>query len=617
MRKTPHKKRVARGHRPRTTVDPLRMALVALERIRTVLVRSGHEERLGEGVSAAELEARAAVLGTVLPPSYVAVLEITGSFGEPEMLLRATGMAAEGERLARFGGEAAKRYIPFCRSGERIYCFDRGTPYEGVELPVVAWHEGMASPAAAHFGEWLDGVADAREEALEAAAEIPLRLKQLLYDLGFRFEHAVVGRLETGDVEAIEALIGAELASTVRGTVDRLFDSSGKASLSLNVDEFTVAVSLRTGIYLFQAEDVFRWLRTFRDENFFSGVVAASAQAAVVRDLRRAPREPPLVQRGVTLVSVTPAKELSFCGVAGDNANDFYLLARTANVREGAPSVILHIEGGSVEASHRVEAPLHDLHVDRQGTLWGLTTTHAVRIADGRAQSFPLRRPTPGRAWWYGIGSFGRRVVVWGASALLMFDGEGFVPFEPDALLDEMESALALHAAGERIWMLVGGDQIGAVGRFDSVSWLPIEEHQLIAGKLADLDVWRGAVHVLDRDGGLWKLQGGDPKPVALRTYHHAFRVDSATPRVIHGVRATSSGLLLASDGGVIAVGDDEPLFHALPNDQDPVRLFRLGERSGAEPDEDDPEPPIVAVCGPHALVWRNGLFSALDLHRW
>src|SRR5262249_55541672 len=146
---------------------------------------------------------------------------------------------------------------------DHVVCFDKGggrrlissVRHQG-ELPIIEWRDGTAHPIAAHFGEWLDTIADAREESVESAAKLPQRLKRLLYELGFRFEYPVVGRLETGDADAIVELIGGELAHTVRADLDRLFDSSGKASLTLNVDEFTIAVSLRTGIYVFEAEDV-------------------------------------------------------------------------------------------------------------------------------------------------------------------------------------------------------------------------------------------------------------------------------------------------------------------------------------------------------------------------
>ncbi len=626
MRKTPLKKRVTRSLRPRSNVDPTRMALAALERIRTVLVKSGYKDRLGDPLSMKELAAQAQLLGTELPPSYVAAMRVASKIGEPESFLLSHDMETEADRLVTFGGEEAKRYAPFCKGFEHVVCFDKGggkrlvssIRHQG-ELPIVEWRDGNASPVAAHFGEWLDSIADAREESVETAAKMPQRLKRLLYELGFRFEYPVVGRLETGDTDAIVELIGKEMARTVRGDVDRLFDSSGRASLTLNVDEFTLAVSLRTGIFVFEAEDVFRWLRTFRDENFFSDVVTVPSHPDVVRDLRRAPREPPLVQRGVLHVAVSPARKVVFRAASGSDADDFYLLARTASTSERAPSVILHVVDGQITTSHHVEEPLNDLYVARDGTMWGLTTTHAVRVTGGRAQSYPLHRPTRGRPWWYGIGGGGDRVLVWGTGALLEFDGRQFVPFQPDAMLDENESVVALQAQGLRLWMLVCGDRVGAVARFDSVEWQPITENQVIDANLADLDIWRSTAHVLDRDGGVWKIESGPPRPVALLTYHQAYLTESGAPRPLHGIRAYDGGVLLASTGGVIAVGGAEPLFHAVPNGRDPVRLVRVGGRVGGRTTTDGEarETAIVALGGPHAWIWRNNGFNVIDMHEW
>jgi hypothetical protein len=629
VRKTPLKKRVTRTLRPRSNVDPTRLALAALERIKTVLVKSGYEDRLGEPLSMKELAAQAQFFGTELPPSYIAAMRVSSKIGGPETFLLAHEMEAESERIVTFGGDEAMRYAPFCKGLDHVVCFDKGggrrlissIRHQG-ELPIIEWRDSTAIPIAAHFGEWLDSVADAREESVESAARMPTRLKSMLYELGFRFEYPVVGRLETGDAEAIVELIGDELARTIRADVDRLFDTSGKASLTLNVDEFTIAVSLRTGIYVFEAEDVFRWLRTFRDENFFSDIVAVASHDDKVRDLRRAPREPPLIQRGVLQVAVLPAKKLTFRAASGESADDFYLLGRTPSTSDRASSVILHVVDGAVATSHNVDEPLNDLHVGEDGTMWGLTPTHAVRVGGphGRAQSYPLHRPTRGRPWWYGIGGAGERVVVWGTGALLEFDGHQFAPFEPDARLDDSESVISLEAQGLRMWMLVCGDQVGAVARFDSVQWQPITENQVIDANLADLDVWRGTAYVLDRDGKVWTVDSNSPpRPVSLVSYHQAFITEAGSSRPLIGIRAFDGGMLLASNGGVVAVGGADPLFHAVPNGRDPVRLLRVGSRRTLTEREarEARDTALVALSGPNAWIWRKGTFNVIDLHEW
>jgi hypothetical protein len=623
VRKPQLKRRVTRNIKPRSNVDPTRVALAALERIRTVLVKSGHQDRLGEALTMKELAAQAQLLGTELPPSYVAAMRVSSGIGGPEAFLASGDMAAEARKLVTRGGEEAGRYAPFCRAHGKVVCFDKGggrrlvsaVRYQG-ELPIVEWEGGTATPIAAHFGEWLDMIADQREESVETAAKMPPRLKRLLYELGFRFEYPVVGRLETGDTDAVEQLIGREVEMAVRGDADRLFDSSGKASLTLNVDEFTLAASLRTGIYVFEAEDVFRWLRYFRDENFFGDVAREPSHPDNVRDLRRAPREAPLVQRGVMHVPEMAASRYVFRTASGSSNTDFHLLARTASTSDRAPSLIIHVQDGILRAQFHIDEPLNDLFVGRDGTLWGLTTTHAIRFAQSGTDSFPLQRPTPGRPWWYGIGGTGERVLVWGAGALLEFDGHSFVPFEPDAMLDDGESVIAVMPHGLRLSLLVCGDRMGAVARFDSAQWQPITEDQVIDAALADLDVWRGTAFVLDREGAVWRVESGPPRPIDLPMRSQAFLTEAGTSRPLYGLRAYDGGLLLASNGGVIVVPEiGDAVFHAVPNGRDPVRLVRAGATNAAgAPENPARDIGLVALSGPHVWVWRSGAFTPLDV---
>ena len=291
----------------RLTVDPTRLALAAIERIRTVLARTGHLERMEPPVSTRELVARGALLGATIPPSYSAAMRTAGTIGEPFFLLSSAQMKAAVEGPLHASGYAG-RHVAFCKVEDSYLCFDTSFRDEDGELGVVEWKDGIVKHRAAHFAAWLDMVADQKEEELEKSASIPQTLRELLTQLGFTFDDPIVGRLETGDIAAIEELLGPARTREMRGTVDRILDSSGKASLTLNLDEFTLACSLRTGIFVFEAEDVFRWLRYFRDENFFGESLRHPTHADQVRDLREAPREPQLVLRGVIDVSVMPAE---------------------------------------------------------------------------------------------------------------------------------------------------------------------------------------------------------------------------------------------------------------------------------------------------------------------
>jgi hypothetical protein len=626
----PVPKRRPSQRKVRLTVDPSRLALAAVERIKTALTRAGHADRFGEPATMRELVARGGVLGANLPPSYIAAVRVASKIGEPERFLTAKEMGVAVEEMAishnRLDVET-DRFVPFAKVGERYLCFDKKAASAEGEMPVIEWVYSSPRPRHRNFGEWLDAVADAREESLEHAAVIPQRLRTLLVDLGFRFDYPVVGRLETGDIEALEELLGPALTEEVRGQVDRLFDTGGKASLTLNVDEFTLAVSLRTGIYVFEAEDVFRWLRYFRDENFFGDQAKEPSHADNVRDLRRAPREPPLVLRGVSELAVRPAQKHHFRAAAGASADDFYVLGRTGSTSERSPSLLLHVVEGEIEYAHAVDEPLTAVHVTPKGAIWGLSMGGtAFRFAPGEAKTFPLVRPTRGRTWWYGIGGDGERVLVWGAGALLEFDGERFAPFSPDAGLDESESVAALCASKNELAMLVCGDRMGAVARFDGKKWLPIHESHVIDANLADLDVWRGIAVVLARDGRIWRIEdSGPPRAVVWDSGQDAFLNEAGGRRATHGVRAFDGGALLASDGGVIAVGAKQPVFHSAGQTREPARLSRVGGAGGmvlrarttAQPGQGAGDAGIVATIGSHLWVWRAGAFQIIDVREW
>ncbi|MGD0527583.1 MAG: hypothetical protein ABSE49_20750 [Polyangiaceae bacterium] len=633
MRKTTQaraKKRPAASRKGKLTVDPTRLALAGLERIRSVLARKGHADRFGPPATMRELAARASYLGVALPASYSSAVRVASKIGEPERLLSAAEMRAvfDDAIAPRATRPDAERLAPFAKLSERAFaCFDRAAQTDDGELAVVEWSEGVVRLRARHFGEWLDQVADAREEALSAAADIPDNLRDLLIALGFNFDDPIAGRIETGDTEAIEALLGAARTREVRADVGRLFDSSGKASVTLNLDEFTMAVALRTGLYVFEPEDVFRWLRWFRDESFFGEPTRGATHPDRARDLRRAPREPPLVLRGVLEVACLPARRHHFRAAAGRSADDFYLLGRTGSTSDRSPSLLLHVLEGHIRGAHSLDEPLTHLHVTSDGTVWGLSHAGtALQFADGVARAFPLARRGHGAARWYGIGGTGTRVFVWGAGALLEFDGEGFAPFEPKAELEEHETVVALSAQGKQLALLVCGEGVGAVARFDGRKWLPIAESHVIEGQLVDLDVWRGIGIVLARSGEVWRVDEGSPRPVIWDTHQAAFVSDTGAPRATYAVRGFDGGALLASDTGIIAVGSGDPVFHAAGPAHEPARLARVGSDGGSAAKSDaDRRPAVVALCGPNAWIWSYGpdaaeardAFWVIDARDW
>ena len=601
--------------------SPARLAIASLERAMSAIGRTG--KKPAPRATPQDLADRERMLRRPLPPSYRAVLERSAQIGGRETLLDAAGMARKKEHIDDVS------LVPFAEGAEReLFCFDRKGEGEGGELAVFSWKNGEARQVASSFALWLDEVADRIEDEIASAADVPPSLRALLVQLGFGFDDPIVGRLETGDVAAIEELVGSELAREVRGKHQRLFDSSGKASLTLNLDEFSLAVSLRTGIFVFSAEEVFRWLRYFRDENWF-GEARDPSHPDRVRDLRRAPREPPLVLRGVLAVSTLPSGKHTFRAASGRSPRDFHLLGRTAQVGfipgTGDPghgsSILLHVVNGNVQSAHAIDEPLSDIHVEESGAIWGLVPAgSAIRFQAVTVRAFPLRRASRGRAWFYGLTSAAGRVIAYGAGALLQFDGTSFVPFQPDPKIEATESIVALAAGSSReIAMLVCSEQVGAVARFDGRRWAEIGEADVIDGSPIFVDVWRQVAVVLGKDGRIHRAEpNASPRPVLWDLAQDAFRTEAGTVRPLHEVRGVDGGAVLASEGGVVVVGSGDPVFYAAPGATEPVHLSRVGgPGSGGGSGLLGNDSAIVVMCGPNVWLWENGAMTVLDLRAW
>jgi hypothetical protein len=92
---------------------------------------------------------------------------------------------------------------------------------------------------------------------------------------------------------------------------------------------------------------------------------------------------------------------------------------------------------------------------------------------------------------------------------------------------------------------------------------------------------------------------------------------EAGTARPLLSIRAYDGGVLLASNGGVIAVGAADPVFHAVPGGREPVRLVRVGALGATGAPESEAaarQLGVVALSGPNAWVWRKGGFSVLDM---
>ena len=111
--------------------------------------------------------------------------------------------------------------------------------------------------------------------------------------------------------------------------------------------------------------------------------------------------------------------------------------------------------------------------------------------------------------------------------------------------------------------MLVVGDRVGAVARFDGSEVAPdpgLARHRRDARRSRRLA--GGVGIVLGRNGEVWRAEeNAAPRPVIWDTSHQAFMGETGARRATHAVRAYDGGAVVASDGGVIVVGQSEPLY--------------------------------------------------------
>ena len=129
---------------------------------------------------------------------------------------------------------------------------------------------------------------------------------------------------------------------------------------------------------------------------------------------------------------------------------------------------------------------------------------------------------------------------------------------------------------------------------------------------------------VLDRKGDIHRVESGAHRKVPLQSRAPAFVTEAGVSRPFYAVRGFDGGTLIASDGGVVVAGSGEPVFHAAKNSRDHARLSRVGGRQlqlatkVSRTDADDiADVGIVATCGPHVWLFREGNFQVVDLQEW
>lgn len=607
------------------------MALAAVRRIRDVGYRLGLSRHVDQGVPPRELTARESVIGRQLPPSYVAVVRHVENLGSPDELFDAATMAVQVAELRR--SPSGARYLPFASSEGRLLCFDsRGeTNRVDGELAVVAWTKGYGTPVARSFAEWLDAVADRREERLEAAGNVPPRLAKLLGELGFSYPPGLAAEVETADSDAVEALVGEQVVDALLAG-GSLYDSTGKALLRLALDDFSMRVRLREGFVDVAAEHVFPWLRSFRDEDFFEGTPPSKRRAAVdlenaptqtrlpdhVRDLRRPERRAPSRENGVVELLALAAQQHTFLDATGSQEDGVTLLGRVAG---SLRSLLLRIEGTTVAGARYVDEPMARVHLAPDGALWAIGGTYAYRFRGFEQERFPLVRPSEGPTNWLGLGTLGERVVVWGAGALLGFDGRSFVPFAPDLALHPLETVLAVQPYADTMAALVVRDGFGAIAHFDGDRWLPIDEDALVEGTPNDLRVFAGQAWVLEGNYAVYTQSGtAPPREVPFSRASPAFLDAAHRPRPFFEVLPGRRGLLFSSLGGFLfAPTSGEATFYRGHGEQLRGRVVQLDRVRSVRPDNpfettSTDSALVLALLGGAVWVRADGAFHPLDL---
>ena len=195
--------------------------------------------------------ARGQVLGQVLPPSYTAALRVASTVGEPEVLLdsnemrvrhadmKASRRGQRGCRLARAGRRPAWPASPASRQ-----CSRRPTP----SCRSSSGRAGSSAARARHFGEYSTEAADAGRVE-RAGRDRPGGAEGLLLGSGFASTiRRSVGRDRRRGPRSLVLESGA--ARPRSADVDRLFDRAAKPSPTLNLEEFTLAISLTRFVFV-------------------------------------------------------------------------------------------------------------------------------------------------------------------------------------------------------------------------------------------------------------------------------------------------------------------------------------------------------------------------------
>ncbi len=249
-------------------------------------------KKLGAPVKPQELARSRAHARRPLPPSYRAMLERRRRSATARSSSTPTRWRRRKNRSTR---PRSFRFAKAESTGSSVSIAKRRVT---ASSPFTSGRTARPRLAAKSFAEWLDGVADRVEEAIASAADVPQTLRSLLAQLGFRS----TTRSSAGSRPATSRRSRSSSAPSSRARCEET--SSGCSTRAARRRSRSTSTSSRSpsrsalASSSSKAEDVFRWLRYFRDENFFGDTSTPSASrresrtpiACAISGARRASR---------------------------------------------------------------------------------------------------------------------------------------------------------------------------------------------------------------------------------------------------------------------------------------------------------------------------------------
>jgi hypothetical protein len=369
-----------------------------------------------------------------------------------------------------------------------------------------------------------------------------------------------------------------------------------------------------------------------KQKTYFDGYEAFAMRIFLVIPLQSRLRDliEPVVLSGL------PLHEGKTVWGSGVSADDFYLLCSGERPHT---SRILRVVHDTVAHRHTIDAALTQIHVTLEGALWGLSETHAFRIDGNQLQTFVLGTASAPGTSWSGIGGDGATVLVWGTGGLLQFDplSDGFVPFG-DALLpnaatmpiERSESILHVQSFGKNLSVLARNGAVFVVVQFDGHHWLRTPLTGFDSAHFLGPHFKGEACIVLDSAGILHRIDANDDLQQALVSQTRLMpkrdsqeRGETANAQVTYAFCPCQNGYMVADDRGfyVLRKKAQTSILYQPPTAKGATAstLCRLGYppatrlRGGFENAEED-SPPVLALAGPYAWVFRDESFYALDL---